>query len=127
MTYDYLSEETNDILAYIHDELNLEEFDTIEELEEYLNENLWTVDGVTGNASGSYTFSTWQAEEYIAHNMDLLEEACEEFGRDMGEAVKNGAEYCDVTIRCYLLSQAIGNALDEIEDEFSAAHEEEGE
>lgn len=72
---------------------------------------------MTGNASGSYTFNTWQAEEYLCHNMDLLEEACAEFGEDVGNAVECGAEYCDVTIRCYLLSGAISDALDELESE----------
>ena len=49
--------------------------------------------------------------------MDELEDACNEFGQDIGEAVKQGAEYCDVTIRCYLLGQAISAAIDELEEE----------
>lgn len=49
--------------------------------------------------------------------MNLLEEACDEFGQDVGEAVKRGAEYCDVTIRCYLLGSAISEAIDELEAE----------
>ena len=32
-------------------------------------------------------------------------------------------EWMDVTIRCYLLAQAISEALEEVEDEFNAAHE----
>lgn len=88
-----------------------------EALEEYLNEELWIDDQVTGNASGSYTFNTWEAEENLCHNMDLLAEACDEFMQDVGEAVKRGAEYCDVTIRCYLLGSAISEAIDELEKE----------
>ena len=34
-------------------------------LEDKLNEQLWIDDSVTGNASGSYTFSIYEAEEYI--------------------------------------------------------------
>lgn len=52
----------------------------IDGLSEYLNDELWTADSVTGNGSGSYTFSTWKAEEYLAHNWDILTEALEEFG-----------------------------------------------
>lgn len=37
-------------------------------LEEKLNEDLWAEDSVTGNASGSYTFSRYQAEENLCHN-----------------------------------------------------------
>ena len=55
--------------------------------------------------------------------MDLLAEAAAEFGGDLGEWVERGAEYCDVSIRCYLLGSAIAEALEEIEDDFNAAHE----
>lgn len=65
-------------------------------------------DSVTGNASGSYTFNAWQAEENLCHNMDLLEEACEEF--DCKPKLDN-AEWCDVTIRCYLLDDAISEVI----------------
>lgn len=51
------------------------------------------------------------------HNMDLLKEACGEFGSDIGEIIKDGAETCDVTIRCYLLSRAIADVLDELEND----------
>lgn len=86
-------------------------------LEEYLNDELWIDDQVTGNGSGSYTFNTWEAEENLCQNMDLLVEACDEFGQDVGEAVRRGPEYCDVTIRCYLLGGAISEAIDELEAE----------
>ena len=118
--YDYMEAMKEDIQNYINDEINLKDYDSRDELEQYLNDELWTVDSVTGNASGSYTFNTWQAEENIAHNWDLLEEAFAEFGSD-GNPIEKGAEYCDVTIRCYLLGQAIGEALDEIEDELEEA------
>ena len=99
-------------------------FETLDELREVLNDELWTCDHVTGNASGSYTFSTWQAEEYLAHNWDVLEDACAEFGADMGEEIKKGAENADVLIRCYYLSTAIDEVLPEFEEDFNAAREE---
>lgn len=117
MKYNYLENVTNDAKNAILESLNCWKFADREELEGIANDILWVDDSVTGNASGSYTFNTWKAEENLCHNMDELEEACNEFGQDVGEAVKQGAEYCDVTIRCYLLGQAISAAIDELEEE----------
>ena len=125
--YNYLEAVTNDAKQAIFENLNYWKFTNREELEEVANDELWINDSVTGNASGSYTFSTWQAEENLCHNMDELEDACDEFGQDIGEAVKQGAEYCDVTIRCYLLGQAISAALDELEEEGKIQYQEEEE
>lgn len=122
MEYDYREAVRNDVIEQVKDgykenSLRLYKEEGRDALEEYLNDELWVDDQVTGNASGSYTFNTWEAEENLCHNMDLLAEACDEFGQDVGEAVKRGAEYCDVTIRCYLLGGAISEAIDELEAE----------
>lgn len=124
MAYDYREAVKNDVLEYIENEINFEEFDSLEALEEFLNDELWTNDSVTGNASGSYTFNTYEAEENICHNLDLLGEALEEFGGGC-DILKDGAEAADVTIRCYLLGQCIAEALEEIEDDFEEAHRDE--
>jgi len=126
MAYDYKEAVKNDVLDYINGEIDFAEFDTLEELEEHLNEVLFVHDSVTGNASGSYTFNSWEAEENICHNLDLLAEALEEFGGSL-DILKDGAEAADVTIRCYLLGGAIAEALEEIEDDFEEAHENEDE
>ena len=55
-------------------------------------------------------------QEALCHNWDLLADAIEGFGGD-ADILSQGAEACDVTIRCYLLMQAIGAALDELEEE----------
>lgn len=121
--YDYLEAIKADVLDYIRSEIDLTEWrGNRDDLEQQLNDDLFTVDRVTGNASGSYTFSTWQAEEYLAHNWDLLEEALEEFGYET-DVLRSGAEWCDVTIRCYLLGQAISEVLDELEDELEKEEE----
>ena len=51
----------------------------------------------------------------VCHNEDLLAEALEEFGCDLQcyKRAIESPEYADVTIRCYLLSQAIVMALTE--------------
>ena len=114
--YDYRFEIENDIRDYIANNINLKEY-TREDLEEKLRDDLWCYDVVTGNASGSYYCSTWKAEEAIAHNWDLLEEALEEFGYFDTNVLFKGVEWCDVTIRCYLLSECISNVLDTFDDE----------
>lgn len=116
--YNYEEALKNDVRSWIEDNVKFSEWEGDREgLEEYLNDNLFVDDSVTGNGSGSYTFNTWEAEENICHNMELLGEACEEFGCDAVQMLKKGAEACDVTIRCYLLGSAIAAVLDEMEEE----------
>lgn len=112
MRYDYLKNITEDVKNYIK-----ENYETIEEVnKEQLYGDLFIEDSVTGNASGSYTFNTWMAEEFLCHNIDLLKEACGEFCCD----IPDGAEAQDVTIRCYLLGEAIEKAIEELEEESEA-------
>lgn len=108
MKYNYFESIKEDIKEYLK---NTDERDF-----DVLYDDMFVDDSITGNASGSYTFSTWQAEENLAHNLDLLKEALEEFCGNYGEALEKGAEYCDVTIRCYLLWQALQEVLEEIKE-----------
>ena len=125
--YDYREEIKNDIQKYIKGNIEYKDFNSIDELGEHLNDVLFTEDSVTGNASGSYTFSTYQAEENICHNLDLLGEALEEFDCGNDYLVKNGADACDVTIRCYLLGECISEVMEEISEEFEEVKEREEE
>lgn len=110
--YDYLKAVKEDVANFISNEIDLTQFEDLDALREYLNDDLFCNDSVTGNGSGSYTFGTWKAEEYLCHNLDLLAEALEEFGDDTSILGK-GPEACDVTIRCYLLPRAIDEVLSE--------------
>lgn len=114
MKYDYHSAVKNDVAEYIRDNIKHYDFIDIDDLATQLEEDLWVCDSVTGNASGSYTFNAWKAEEYIAHNWGLLKEAVWEFGCDTENILDKGAEWCDVTIRCYLLNTAIYEVLEEM-------------
>ena len=114
--YNYLEQVTSDAKEAILECMDEWDFNDRDELEQIANDELWADDSVTGNASGSYYCNAWRAEEAICHNWDLLKEAIDEFGSDI-DILKQGAESCDVTIRCYLLGQAIGAALDELEEE----------
>lgn len=117
--YDYYKVIKKDVYNYIiNEEIYLKDFSNRKELEEYLKDVLWNDDTVTGNASGSYTHSAYQAEEYIAHNWDLLAEALENFCSDEN-SIKKGAEWCDVIIRCYLLNEVIVAVLDKMESDKS--------
>ena len=88
--------------------------DNIDEIAQELNDRLWCEDSVTGNGSGSYTFSAWEAEENLCHNLDLLGEALEEFGCGPEYLMEKGSEACDVTIRCWLLGECIMTVLNEM-------------
>ena len=127
--YNYLEAVKRDVKRYLEEEApEIDRGDLFYgryEFENKLNDELWVNDSVTGNASGSYTFNTYKAEENLCHNLDELEEACSCFGCDLGETIKKGAEHCDVTIRCYLLGRAISEVLDELEEEFEQEEEEE--
>lgn len=108
--YDYLSAVTADVKDYINDNVFLSDYENADELKDKLQDELWAVDRVTGNGSGSYTFNAWEAEENICHNSELIAEVEEAWGilkRDAPEGI-------DVAIRCYLLSQAIDAAVDEL-------------
>lgn len=109
--YNYYDVMYEDIKNYLEENKDYVEGKSYDEL----YDDLFIEDSITGNASGSYTFSTYQAEENICHNMDLLKEALEEFGGNYAEALERGAEYCDVTIRCYLLGQVLNDVLKELD------------
>lgn len=59
--YNYMEAVKEDVKNYIDSEINFEDFDSLEELEEKLNDELWTEDSVTGNASGSYYCNSYKA------------------------------------------------------------------
>ena len=122
MKYDYMEAMKADVREYIENEIDRADFDDKDELYNFLNDELWTADSVTGNGSGSYTFSRAKAKEYVTEGgMDYLQEACKEFDvsyETIGKAfIEEDYEYMDVTIRCYLLSQAISEVLDELDEE----------
>lgn len=120
--YDYLSAVESDVREYIENNVNFHDYSDLDEMKEDLNEKLFVDDSVTGNASGSYTFNAWKAEEYLCHNLDLLAEANEEFGGS-SDILSDGAEMCDVTIRCYLLRQAIENVAPDMWQDWEDSQE----
>lgn len=112
--YNYYENVKDDVAKYINENKDYFKATGLEELEEELNDQCWDSDSVTGNASGSYTFDTYKAEENLNGNWDLLQEALEEFGYSDVNPIKKGAEWCDVIIRCYVLSQVISSLLEQM-------------
>lgn len=121
MAYDYMEAMKEDIKEYINYNIDLSDFEDKDELRESLYDDLWDEDSVTGNASGSYTFNSYKAKENLEGNEDLVREMCREFCIDSDtiadKFLNEDYEYFDVSVRCYLLGQAIDEALDEMESE----------
>ena len=117
MAYNYLEELKSDVKNYINevasDYMDCEDMD---ELRDSLYDNLWDEDSVTGNGSGSYTCNSEKDKEYVSDNMNLMVEAYKDF--DSIESLVDDLEALDfetidVTIRCYLLSQALDEVLED--------------
>lgn len=81
----------------------------------------WIDDNVTGNASGSYTFSRYEARKNFFNDEDS-EEYIDQMIEDgftcresVGKAVQeSNLELLDVLIRCWLLCDAVTEVLDEM-------------
>ena len=127
MMYNYLEAIIEDVKEAIKG-YNTTEFADREEFEERLNDDLWVSDSVTGNASGSYHCNANKSMECVIDNIDLLNEMCTEFCIDSEtideKFINEEWEWMDVSIRCYLLGQAISEALDEMEDDLIFSEEE---
>ena len=117
----YLEQMKEDIRNYIEENGIVVTSENVEEMQEKLYDDLWTEDSVTGNGSGSYTFNSYKAKEYVVDNMELVQEMVSEFCIDSNivaeKFLNEDWEYFDVSIRCYLLGQAIDDTLNEIIEE----------
>ena len=120
--YDAMKEDIKNYIAenYTAEELNEKMLD-FDDFSEELNDDLWTVDSVTGNGSGSYTFNRATAKDYIlsdSENVDLLREALKEFCVEADTIAEKFLseewEYFDVTIRCYILGGVINDVLEDL-------------
>ena len=124
--YNYLEAMKKDIINYIRDEVTTTDFTDIDDLRQTLEDDLWIDSTITGNGGDDYADDE-TSREYLNGNENLLKEALIEFGVDKGKIVDkffNGNyAYFDSTIRCYMLSQAISAALDDMEDELTFAEE----
>lgn len=112
MKYHYRRNIYEDIKNWLIENIDYNELITKKwdpDIEDELYEQMWADDSVTGNGSGSYTMNRWIAEEFLCHNLDLLEEALNEYEWDIDKLLD--PETCDVIIRCYLLSECLSDVL----------------
>lgn len=115
------------------EEVKSDAMDAIKENLEYVNswdemyDLLFVDDSVTGNASGSYYFNRWKAEEAVS-GIIFDSDAVDEFkaaGYD-GIPTEEGAETCDVIARCLCLGLVSGE-LEEYYDSLTEQDEDEEE
>ena len=110
MAYNYYEELKNDIEEYLEDnDITLTE-DNFGEVED----DLWTEDSVTGNGSGSYTFSRQRAKENLEGNGDLVREMAVDFDckdKVLDWFLDDDYESIDVSVRCYLLNRVLWDIL----------------
>lgn len=121
--YNYLEAVKDDVKTWLVD--NSSQFEEIKDnnkidgaidwdgVKDDLNEILWNEDSITGNGSGSYTFNSKKARDYVLEGdglqylKELVDEgwlAYESIGKDV---TNYDFEGLDVSLRCYFLSQAI--------------------
>lgn len=114
--YDYRKAMVQDIKEWIRvngEESLIDLYSSFDEFREHLYEDMWADDSVTGNGVNGYVDTVNDIEEYLCHNFGLLQEAFEEFEADR-EKIFN-PKYLDTTIRCYLLSECLDRALEEMD------------
>ena len=121
--YDYKKAMIEDIKNYIKDnpQQAADPFVT-DDIEEYWYDILWAEDEITGN--GAYWYDTEEkCSEYLSQNIYLLYDAIHEYcvDDDINNLIKQYenkslARYFDCTIRCYLLSECLHQALEELND-----------
>lgn len=124
---DYRQEVMEAVTAYITDReyfINFGDYETAQDLFDDLYDDMFVCDEVTGNASGSYTFNSYEAREKVLADMDTVAEALKEFctpAEEIGERFLNEDwEYLDVTARCYVLAEVLAQYIEDNEDDINA-------
>lgn len=123
--YNYYGAMKSDLNDYVMPEIDFEDmtaygelFVDKDELKEVLEEQLWCADEITGNGSGSYTFNTQLAKNFVLDNFNLVRDMAWHFGvpsDEIGERILSEEwEWFDVCIRCSILSEVVAEWVDEI-------------
>lgn len=124
----YREEVKEAIKQYLEDHeqyINLAELDKAEDLFDAVYDDMFVSDEVTGNASGSYTFNSYEAKQNVMADMDTVREALAEFcvsAEEVGDRFLNEDwEYLDVTARCYILGECLSEYIEENEEDIEEA------
>lgn len=120
MSYNYKKSIKEDIRKYIKENIADEEIERLFARKdiETLSDIMWCEDSVTGNGSGSYTFNSGKAKEYVLDDgldylRDMLLEGWYDYESFSKIFMNENWEHYDVSIRCYLLWECIEEVLDE--------------
>lgn len=115
--YDYYDAVKDDVVKAICEDTELEphEDEARDDYAERLYDELWASE-VTGNGDYAYYYSDEEdAIAAVMWNLDLCKEAYLDFGmEDDAVDFMSSVREADVTIRCYVLSNAIDAAIDEL-------------
>lgn len=116
---EYIEETKENAKEYIKENWEYLKDKTMEEV----HDDLFIADAVTGNGSGSFTFNAYDAKQNVSgliFDEDFINALQWNFGQDLGELIKRGAEIVDVTARCLALYEF---DLDEIMEEVKEERE----
>ena len=122
--YSYIASVEADVWNWMEE--NVDEWKDINlgALHCFLSDRLFCEDSVTGNASGSYTFSRYIARCNVMgdeNSDDIISEMVDDGILDtqtLGEwYASQNWEAIDVVIRCHLLDESISHVVSEIADE----------
>ena len=121
MKYDYLTALEADIKTWIIDNyFDISEYSDNEDAHEFLHDELWDDNSITGNG-GNWYDSAAKCEEYLCGNWDLVLSAIDNFCIDTNDAIKKYKNkipcFLDCLVRLDLLDAAIENVIRIFNDE----------
>ena len=115
--YDYRKSITKEIKEWIIQNVIINQYDPENptKLLDWLYDELWNKDCITGNGGYGYA-SEDKCCEYVGTNLGLYFEAAEELEDliDTTWTTYKPASHMDTTIRCYLLMECIELAIKEL-------------
>lgn len=119
--YNYRENIKKDIVQYIKDNINIEDFDDVEDFKIYLTKILLIPNEITGEINNSYTKDSVLSEIFLVGNLSLLSKSLEYFYNtnniNITNVLNRGAEYCDMIVRMYILETSIDEILNQIVEE----------
>ena len=121
--YNYKEAVKADVREWMEE--NREQWEDLDraDAEQVIYDGTWADDSVTGNASGSYTMSRYEArrnffedEETDDYISEMLDDGFITF-KDLEHIKSSDWEWFDVVIRCWLLSGCVSEAVSEVYDD----------
>lgn len=124
----YTTDLLTDIREYIDENINYADYESLDHLRNYLNDELWANDDVTGNGpNGGYYSSTADARERFFddafNNFDEVVSGLSDPSTVMEHFLEGDWDWFDTLVRCYLLGGCIDSVLDDIESDFYEAQD----